>query len=599
VADLDQMVAVAVDRATVGYLSESQAREALTRELAVLPGGSYDRAHADAILAALCFRLLPDGTFQGDFAGPGPDSWPRVLTGVAPEVLDIWDAYARGLSSAALRARLHDLLAEAGAGSRHQHVQAAVAAYREAVVAYRASDDRTRGQLRAAQSLTRALALTVSMNQRELAGAVVQDMLGLAEDMLSEQPAPIGLIFSLVEPLRSRGLAADAVQSLLVRTHAACPSGAAYLPLRLSTLKLLRSTYGDPADRANIDRQIVADMITSAEASPAMVRLTTLNDAAVYARNTGLSDLAAEATRKMQATPRASLGMVPMAPIQVQLLPEELDAARAPVDQAANLAEALWRIAGTRAPAGDIALAEQAAQLIAPTVPLAASLARGSINPAGPVPVSPPQGDGLAGMSAMYQLLYLERSGLAVSAQLDRIRERFAPDEDALTAVLAHRLLGTESRTRMLVRAFMHYWAGEDDAAIHLALPRVEALLREIERDRGVAIVNVARGKTPGGVSQLGSLISEMPSAGFDANWQRSFELLLTDGENGLNLRNNVGHGLCDCPPRHHVALVLHAALYLLAVANGVVLLSDSDPADEQDSSEAADTRSDVPCSGA
>jgi hypothetical protein len=70
-------------------------------------------------------------------------------------------------------------------------------------------------------------------------------------------------------------------------------------------------------------------------------------------------------------------------------------------------------------------------------------------------------------------------------------------------------------------------------------------------------------------------LIATMAAAGFDQNWTRSFELVLTDGEYGLNLRNEVGHGLCDCPPRHHVALVLHAALFLLAVVHGVIAYRD------------------------
>lgn len=80
-------------------------------------------------------------------------------------------------------------------------------------------------------------------------------------------------------------------------------------------------------------------------------------------------------------------------------------------------------------------------------------------------------------------------------------------------------------------------------------------------------------------MSQLGSLIAAMPAAGFDQNWTRSFELLFTDAEHGLNLRDEVGHGLCDCPPpRHHVALILHAAQFLLAVAHGVIALPPTGP---------------------
>lgn len=47
-----------------------------------------------------------------------------------------------------------------------------------------------------------------------------------------------------------------------------------------------------------------------------------------------------------------------------------------------------------------------------------------------------------------------------------------------------------------------------------------------------------------------------MPAAGFYENWKRSFALLLTDGEHGLNLRNDVGHGLSDCSPRPRVGVV-------------------------------------------
>jgi hypothetical protein len=384
---------------------------------------------------------------------------------------------------------------------------------------------------------------------------------------------PAGLVYRLLERLQSHRLEVDAVRSRAETACAACPDN---IHLLAAFLRLLRSTYADPVTQKGIDRRIVTAMIASAEASPPMLRLLTLNDAAVQARNAGLNDLFADLTRKIQGIQRADLGLVPAAPIPVQLTPAELDAALAEVDQAADLADALWRIAGTSPPAGSTAVAEHAARALSPGAPLASSIHRGRINPAGPVPVSLAGTDGQASVAALFQVLYLERTGLAVEAQLDRVRERFAPGEAALTAVLACKALGSESRTRMLVHAFTHFWAGEEDAAIHLALPRVEALLRQIERDRGVPVVSVPQGKSPGGVTQLGGLISAMQAAGFDEDWKRSFELLLTDGESGLNLRNNVGHGLCDCPPRHHVALALHAALQLLAITHGVIRLREA-----------------------
>jgi hypothetical protein len=569
---IDTVVADAVDRATAEFVSNSQASEQLSREFKTLDPATYDLIHLNAIRAAICFRLLPDGTFYGDFAGNETNPWPRTPEEMPAEVLDLWQAYADHVQSAALRAQLHDLLAAASASQRYVHARAAVSAYREAVPAFLVSAEKIRGQLRAVESLTRALDLAVSMNQRDLRDLVVRDTLGLAGDLLNELPVPSGLVYRLLEPLQSRHLEAGAVRGLI---ESACNLSVDNVQLHVAFLRLLRSSYADPAAQKDIDRRIVEAMVESAEASPRMLRLLTLNDAAVLARNAGLNDLFNDVNRKIQSMQLADLGLVPTTVVTVQLLPQELEAALAEVDQAADLAEALWRIAGTSAPAGDLTVAEHAARMLSANAPLASSIPRGRINPAGPVPVSSASGDGLANVQAMFQVLYLERRGLAVWAQLDRIRERFAPDEAALVSVFDHKVLGSGSKTRMLAHAFMHFWDQENDAAVHLALPRVESLLREIERDRGVSVVSVAQGSTPGGVSQLGALISAMPTAGFDENWKRSFALLLTDGEDGLNLRNNVGHGLCDCPPRHHVALVLHAALYLLAVAHGVVPLHE------------------------
>jgi hypothetical protein len=293
-------------------------------------------------------------------------------------------------------------------------------------------------------------------------------------------------------------------------------------------------------------------------------------------------DLSQDVTRKIQAMRREDLGLAALGSVRVQLSQQELDAPRAEVDQAASLAEALWQVAVVSAPAGDTAFAQQAAQILMQTAPLASSIPRGRLNLVGPVPVSPASSDPLASTQARFQVLNLNRRGLVITVQLDRVYKRFDPGEGDLTAVFAHDAIGSVSKTGMLVHAFRHFWAGQDDAAVHLALPRVEALLCEIERSRNVPVVSVAQGRTPGGMSQLGSLISATPAAAFDQDRTRSFDLLLTDGEHGLNLRNEVGHGLCDCPPGHHVALVLHAALFLVAVVHGVIALPQTGPEAER-----------------
>ncbi|MCX4704338.1 hypothetical protein [Streptomyces sp. NBC_01373] len=60
-----------------------------------------------------------------------------------------------------------------------------------------------------------------------------------------------------------------------------------------------------------------------------------------------------------------------------------------------------------------------------------------------------------------------------------------------------------------------------------------------------------------------------MPAAGYPTDWSRALELLLVDPDRGLNLRNDICYGLIGTPPRHRVALILQAGLYLLSCAHG------------------------------
>ncbi|MFB7677761.1 hypothetical protein ACFC26_40845 [Kitasatospora purpeofusca] len=137
-----------------------------------------------------------------------------------------------------------------------------------------------------------------------------------------------------------------------------------------------------------------------------------------------------------------------------------------------------------------------------------------------------------------------------------------------MTTALAHETVLPEPRARTLARAFLYYWLEEFDAAACVALPQVEEILRQLLRPR-VSILAMSKGRAPSGVSQLGRLLQDMPKAGYPEDWSRALELLLVDHDRGMNLRNDILHGLTGTPPRHHVALILQAALYLLSHARG------------------------------
>ena len=205
------------------------------------------------------------------------------------------------------------------------------------------------------------------MNQRDLRDLVVRDILGLADGLLDADPVPSGLVYRLLEALHARRLEPVAVRSLIERACPICD----FIQLKVAFLRLLRAMDPDPAAQKRIDRRIVTAMIADADRSTAALRLLMLTDAATTARDAGLTDLSQDVTRKIQAMRRDDLGLAALGGVRVQLSQQELDEARAEAGQAANLAEALWRIAAESAPAGDIAVAQQAAQILMRTAPLA------------------------------------------------------------------------------------------------------------------------------------------------------------------------------------------------------------------------------------
>ncbi|MET8787459.1 hypothetical protein [Streptomyces sp. NPDC004589] len=124
-------------------------------------------------------------------------------------------------------------------------------------------------------------------------------------------------------------------------------------------------------------------------------------------------------------------------------------------------------------------------------------------------------------------------------------------------------------RAAKLAHAFRYYWSGEYDAALAIALPRIEGILREILRYHRIPIVQPPQGDSRGRVTLLTTLIDRMTDAGMHADWQAFLRLLLVDSDGGLNLRNSELHDLSDTETAPQtVAPVLLAALHVTAHAH-------------------------------
>lgn len=510
----------------------------------------------DALLAALRLRLSGTGKAQ-DFTGMRPadplNGRLASLSEATADQLEIWSAYADAVSHPFVRGRLHHLLLVAGHGRKHDRARGAAAGYLDAAALLLPAPER-RGLARASECLRWAGDLARNFNQKDLQKRVTKDMVALVERVLAAPEDEPGIVERLLEGLRAERYGITDFAERAARRYAGD------VQARVGFLKLLKVEPGPR--RTDIDTQIVEAFLDAADAdtNAGFRRHLLLTQAAAEARDRGLSELRERAEMALQTTDPDSLGWSCFR--RELVLPRALfNGARAHIDAAADLRDALWRTAADVHPAMREQADDERAQEGLLRIP------RTRINTAGPVQVAPPV-DADDNHAAELQVLALDLLGHLTAHQLDHINQRFAPDEAELITALEHDTVLPEPRARTLAHAFGYFWLGERDAAVCIALPQVEQILRQLLRPQ-VSIVSVPKGQTPGTVDQLGSLIRNMPAAGFPADWSRALELLLTDPDRGMNLRNNVCHGLIDTPPKHHVALILQAALYLLSYAHG------------------------------
>ena len=122
-------------------------------------------------------------------------------------------------------------------------------------------------------------------------------------------------------------------------------------------------------------------------------------------------------------------------------------------------------------------------------------------------------------------------------------------------------------------RALLLYWEDQPDEAAHVLIPRLEAAIREMSRQAGLAIIREPRGRAPGGVRPLGDLMSALTGR-LEESWRRYLANLLVDPV-GTNLRNRISHALLHRVTKEQASVLLHAACFLRLLAPGVDTSTD------------------------
>lgn len=557
---IDSATLAALNSASEGFVLYSDISDRLgaasrdtTREL--------DEEHVETLRAGFLFFLRTDGTFVGAYVGAGPQPWPRELSEISGRTMEIWAAYAAVADHPGARGRLRDLLHAVSAGRpKIEHLRAAVDSYVESSAWFEAAPQMSGGKLRAADSLVRAFKLALSVNL-PAAATIAAMMVARAHaemDWDDERPGVVGTLLNpLVERPKWHALALP-VAERAAEHYRRAPH------VRVSFLRDVAAvTKGAPDAVEQINRAIAATYTDAAERFTGVAKLMLLTEAAVHARDKGLTDMHTDIRMKQQALTREDLELQ-----KVRFdagMPEELfDAAGAYIGEAKDLEDALRRIVGHPVPPQPESTAEGDEQGLQPSF---LRLDTNRINTAGPVLVHDmgqqevPRQD--------QRVIGLELTGVLISYQLDVLWERFEPSVREMTTALTGPVVLPAERARLLARAFRLYWE-YDEIAVFVAVPLVEGILRRYLQQH-IPVIHLAKGESAGGVGQLGGLLRSLADrpdlAG--STWARSFLLLLAEPAAGPNVRNTIAHDLWESlPPRHQTAMVLLAALVFLRAAS-------------------------------
>ncbi len=527
------------------------------------PGGPNDSI--PALVGAFYYMLYPIteeagreawGPFAPVFEGP-QGVFPPPLAKVEDRWLTLWADLAQASTSPVVRSRLHDLLWERRWGPRPDlHARQAIDSYVALNGSSWTSVDRAFGLIRALE-----LARHVKDDER-LATVVAACEKGARESMMASSPEP-GVALRLVRALMwlPPDLQPASVDDLLAeaeRVYGADP----YHFASIVDLKVSRSR--DAAFVRQLRVQEVRRWRQRASETAGLLRFSHLQSALEAARNYGLSDLADEIRRDMQ---KVDLGLKQVE-AAVPISTEQLGALISTVVETDDWRTSLRRFGVYGPPSGDVKKNIAAVEQQMRASPLQYLVTKTVLGPGNvPIRVVSSEADHRDVALSEYEKMGISLWALFAAEVLDRIFGRHGvPELTALTEFFSTPLMPLDVAERV-AQAVLLYSQGHFDESAHILVPRLEATIRTIARECGLATFREPQGAKPGGVRALGDLLLAMKER-IDESWQRYLWNLLCDPI-GVNLRNRLAHGLLPKADKKEAALLIHAACHLSLIKVG------------------------------
>ncbi len=538
------------------------------RKRAAIPADAVVRTAA----AALQYDLTESGESRRETYGPFAPMLqtedfvtPPYTWDVQDDVLNAWQQLAELVHSPVVAARLQDLLWVTSFGEApHEHARAAINNYISASALPHCDG------LEAFDCLDRAFDLSRQLNVPGVGERIRQRAVEelVAEYNRLEADARPGVVIRLLTLLVSLPAAdqPDDLRGLLDQAHVLFAGN--YPDNRIALFQLQqRLARGDQAEIERLQRESVELWIQwAAQQESGWLRLDALGKALEIANSTRTTADMREPIRLMMQQTDPSDLYTESAEVSFELPADEVERLIALIVGDDSVGRALDRLGAWWPPTGDLqetsaAVDEQMEKLVFWRLI--------------PQVITDPTGHPLRVVDtdeAKRALAMVQHGAFAarVHAVITRrallaIQEAYAPGQRELHEAFQTALINSQ-QAEVFARTLQHYWAGRFDEAIHIALPRIEAVLRQALLMAGGIARKQPHGGRSGGVKALGEVLQAL-SRWMPEEMRFPFRVLLTD-DRGLNLRNRYMHGL---PPQDEsqqateqdASLVIHIITHL------------------------------------
>ncbi len=218
--------------------------------------------------------------------------YPAPVPDVPEEAKDLWEFGAELASNPGVAARLHHLCFAVGTASRGAHLREAASVY---LTLGRHADVK---RLERVAALRWALELSALMRDEARESAALDALVEVAEAGLAEGPREPGVSLRAISTIVEQQRDDARLPPLLDQAEAVYTE--AYLASDMAALRR-KIAQGDQTEVARVNRAEAERWLAEALATTGPVRMMHLEQTIELARNHGFADIAATATRELQA----------------------------------------------------------------------------------------------------------------------------------------------------------------------------------------------------------------------------------------------------------------------------------------------------------